>query len=96
MSCVENQFAHEVGAYLDYGFDYATLGWLETGETIVDSVWTVSDDTATLTDEQNLDGVTSVFVSGCVHNKVYYLKNTVTTNSVPPRTDIHTIILTCQ
>jgi len=78
---------------LDYGFDWATNGWLASGETITLSEWVV-DTGLTKSDERNVSGVTSVMVAGGELNKVYKLTNTITTSD--SRKDSRTIKLTCK
>mgnify|MGYP001571482281 CR=1 FL=1 len=53
---------------LDYGFDYSD--YLEDGETIVDSFWEVSP-SVTLSNEQNLEGICSVFVEVTTSGTLY-------------------------
>ena len=95
MARVTNEFDHAPGASLDYGFDFAVDGWLDTGETISSSTWTVTAG-VTLTNDQIVAGVTSVFVSGGTSGATYYLINTIITDSVPPRTDSRQIVLSCR
>ena len=90
---MNNEFEHSPGASLDYGFDYSK--WLVDGETIVNSVW-ADVDGITLSNSQVVAGKTSVFVTGGVANTVYYLANTITTSTVPPRIDTLTLVISCK
>lgn len=85
------EIIHAPGAILDYAFNW--VEWLQQGETISTSTWVISP-SLTLTSQQNVNGVTSVFVNGGVVNKIYYLTNTITTSV--GRTDSRTIVLSCQ
>lgn len=85
------EFEHAPLAILDYGLDWSS--WLVSGETITNSTWTV-DTGLTKSLEQNLAGVTSLFVSGGVVGKVYKLTNTITTSTT--RSDSRTIRLSCR
>lgn len=85
------EIIHAPGAILDYAFNW--VEWLQQGETISTSTWDISP-SLTLTSQQNVDGITSVFVNGGVINKIYYLTNTIATSV--GRTDSRTIILSCQ
>lgn len=95
-----NTYEFEIaeGATLDFGLNWRAdrNPWLEVGENIVSSVWTTSDTDITLTDPQNASGITSVFVSGALAGNCYQIVNTITTNHVPPRTDVRTIILSAK
>jgi len=90
---MNNEFEHSPGASLDYGFDYSK--WLATGETIVDSVW-ADVGGLTLSNGQIEGGKTSVFATGGVANTIYYLANTITTSTVPPRITTLTLVLSCK
>ena len=57
-----NEFVHAPLAKLDYGFDWSL--WLDTGETVTTSSWTVSG--LTSSDASNTGTVTAVFVEGGV------------------------------
>jgi hypothetical protein len=91
MSVVE--FIHSPNANLDYGFNWLSCGWLESGETITTSVWTATIGIA-ISNEQNTGSVTSAFFSGGVVNSVYKLTNTITTSK--NRTDSRQITLVCS
>lgn len=90
---VEKEFAHTPLAKLDYGFDWASNGWLASGETITLSEWVV-DAGLTKSDERNSAGITSVMIEGGELNKVYKLTNTITTSD--SRKDSRTIKLICK
>ena len=76
---------------LDYGFDYSS--WLEAGETITTSLWEVSP-SVTLSNEQNLEGICSVFVEVTTSGTLYKLTNTITTSD--NRVDSRSIVLSCK
>jgi hypothetical protein len=90
-SKVEKEFEHAPLAKLDYGFDW-TL-WLENTETISASSWEVPVDLIK-SNEQNLAGVTSVFVEGGIVSKRYEIINSITTSV--GRKDSRTITLFCK
>lgn len=87
------EFLHAHGADLDYGFNWRANGYLEQGEIVTGSTWTISP-TGTLTREQVINAETSsVFVAGLRLNTDYQLTNTITTSE--GRTDSRTIQLSC-
>lgn len=88
---IDKEYEHAPASKLDYGFDWNL--WLAVGETIVTSVWLV-DAGLTQSSEDNVSGVTSVFVAGGVAGTSYKLKNTITTSS--GRIDSRTIRLSCK
>lgn len=88
---IDKEYEHAPTSKLDYGFDWNL--WLAVGETIVTSVWLV-DTGLTQSSEDNISGVTSVFVAGGVAGTSYKLKNTITTSS--GRIDSRTIRLSCK
>ncbi len=90
-SKVEKEFEHAPLAKLDYGFDW-TL-WLDSAETITSSSWEAPVDLIK-SNEQNLAGVTSLFVEGGVVNTRYEIINSITTSS--GRKDSRTITLFCK
>ena len=91
----QTQYDHAPGADLDYGFDWKTNGWLEVGETITASNWSVQPAGITLTRPQIVQGtVTSVFAGGGVSGRRYVLTNTVTTSA--GRTDSRTVNIDCK
>lgn len=98
MTCTtqaQAEFDHAPGADLDYGFDWRENKWLETGETVTNSVWTVQPAGVTLTRQQIVqDAVTSVFAAGGTNGRQYVLTNTITTSK--GRTDSRTIRLNCR
>jgi len=85
------EISHAPEAILDYAFNWTE--WLQQGETISTSTWVISP-TLVLNNQQNVSGLTSVFVNGGDLNKVYYLTNTITTST--GRSDSRTIVLSCQ
>ncbi len=90
----EVSFEHSVGGNLDYSFDWLSRGWLAAGETISTSVWAITGSSdAVLSNDQNIAGVTSVFVKLSTAHNVYRLINTITTSA--GRIDSRTIVLSC-
>lgn len=91
----QTQFDHAPGADLDYGFDWAENGYLEEGETVTNSAWSVQPAGITLTRQQIAqDVITSVFAAGGVQGRRYVLTNTITTSA--GRIDSRTITLNCK
>ena len=88
---IDKEYEHAPTSKLDYGFDWNL--WLAVGETIITSVWLV-DSGLTQSNEDNVSGVTSVFVAGGVAGTSYKLKNTITTSN--RRIDSRTIRLSCK
>jgi hypothetical protein len=89
---MDKEFEHSVGAKLDYGFNWQIEGWLEAGETIVNSVWDVGN--LTVSSPQNSGTITSVFVEGGVDKVRYKLTNSIITSV--GRKDSRTIVLFCK
>lgn len=82
------------GADLDYGFDWAARGWLEPGETIVESSW-VASPVVTLSRQQVLaDIVTSTYAKIDRAGYTGTLTNTITTSE--GRIDSRIIKLVCR
>ena len=73
------EYSHSPASNLDYGFDWASGGWLASGETITASVWILDIDLSK-SNEQVVGGITSAFISGGVVGKVYTITNTITTS----------------
>lgn len=77
-------------AILDYGEDWLALGWLATGETIIDYAVTVQ---AGLTKEADISTpngaatVITVWLSGGEIGVAYLVSIAITTSSTPPRHD---------
>ena len=92
MSKYTNEYEHSVGASLDYSFNWNQ--WLEAGEVIVSSTW-VGEAGITLSNNQNVAGITSTFVSGGSAGELYKIVNTIVT-SVEGRSDSRTITLSCK
>ncbi len=87
------EFLHAPGADLDYGFNWRTNGYLESGEAVTISTWAISP-AGTLTREQIINAeISSVFVAGLRLNTDYQLTNTITTSE--GRTDSRSIQLSC-
>lgn len=67
-------------ANLNYGFDWGTRGWLNTGETITEAAWTVPAG-LTLEGSAILEGTKTVCrISGGVHGTDYEISCHVTTS----------------
>lgn len=63
---------------LDYKMDWITAPWLETGDTIATSTWTVPMGINQVSAD-NTDTTATIIVSGGTANNTYDLVNTVTT-----------------
>lgn len=75
-------------AVLDYGFDWS--GWLQDGETISDSEWSVDGTGLTIESDTNDDTSTTVWLSGgTVRSYPYTVTNRITTSA--GRTDDRSI-----
>lgn len=85
--------AKDPDAVLDYSFDWATEGWLAEGESI--STYSISVDGVTLDSHSRSGGVVTAWVSGgtAQPGEVASITCSVTTNSVPARTDNRTVYL---
>lgn len=89
------QYDHAPGAELDYGFDWATNGWLEEGDKIATSTWSVQPAGITLSRHQIVqDAITSVFAAGGINARQYVLTNTIST--IGGRSDSRSIRLNCK
>lgn len=64
-------------AKLDYGWDWSD--WLDTGDTITASTWTITPTGPTLTDSTHDTTTTTVWVAGAVLGVDYTLTNHITT-----------------
>lgn len=95
MAVANFEYEHAPLSNLDYGFDWKQ--WLSLGETVTSSVWTV-DAGLTKSSEQNIDGVTSVFIAGGEIGKMYKVTNKITTTAAGgnTRTDSRTLKLMCK
>jgi TRAP-type uncharacterized transport system substrate-binding protein len=87
------QIAKDPSAKLDYAVDWSS--WLEAGETISDSEWTVEEG---LTEEvspapSEADGITTIWLSGGTAGVYYTVTNTITTSV--GRIDERSIIIRC-
>ncbi len=65
-------------AILDYGFDWSN--WLDVGETIVESTWTVSDGLTKISDTHT-ETVTKVWISGGTIGNDYTIVNHIITSN---------------
>ena len=66
------------GAKLDYSVSW--VDWLESGETISNSAWTVPDGLTKVSDTDS-GGVATVWLSGGVLGTLYTVTNTITTST---------------
>lgn len=83
-------FQKDPGATLDYSVDWSEF--LETGETITASTWTVPSGLTTVT-TSNTDTKATVWLSGGTLGQSYELVNRITTDNVPNRIDERTIVI---
>lgn len=83
-------FQKDPGATLDYSVDWSEF--LETGENIVASTWTVPAGLTTVTTSY-ISTKTTVWLSGGTLGQSYELVNRVTTNNNPARIDERTIVI---
>ena len=76
---VKPTFIKDPEAELDYGFDFAALGWLSSGETITAVTWTVP---AGLTEgtKENDGEIIKVWLSGGTAGSTYEVEVKVTTS----------------
>jgi hypothetical protein len=73
-------FLKDPSSVLDYGVDWATRGWLATGETIIDSDWIVP--TGLTKESETLSGgLAIVWLSGGVADRGYSVTNQITTSA---------------
>lgn len=89
------EYEHAPMSNLDYGFDWKS--WLAPGETIVTSTWTLEAG-LTGTNEQNIGGITSIFIFGGVAGSMYKATNKIVTSALGgvTRTDSRTLKLICK
>lgn len=67
-------------AILDYGFDWEELNWLEAGESIVTSTWSVPSGITKESDTHN-DTTTTIWLSGGTANNDYIVVNHIVTSA---------------
>lgn len=80
MTTTAQSFRKDPDAVLDYGFDWGTDDWLESGETIVDSVWVV--ESGITKDSDSLSSLlTKIWLSGGTAGEQYRINNKVTTSA---------------
>ncbi len=84
-------FRKDPNAVLDFGFDWSE--WLDTGETISSSAWTVPSG-ITEDSTSNTTTTTTIWLSGGTAGEPYDLVNRVTTSS--GRTDDRTMTVICE
>jgi len=77
-------------ASLDYTVSWTN--WLSGSEVIAESNWELPDD-LTLEDEESTDSTATAYISGGQGGASYTVKNTITTDSTPPKTDARSFTL---
>lgn len=78
------------GAVLDYSVNWAG-GYLQSGETLSSSVWTIFPADMTQASASNTTQIATITVSGGVVGRLYQLSNRITTNQ--GRTDERSVIV---
>jgi hypothetical protein len=73
-------FPKAASAKLDFGFDFLTLGWLATGETITASTWTIPTGITKVSDAFS-STATVVWISGGTLGASYQITNHITTSA---------------
>ena len=81
-------YVKDPGAVLDYSINWAA-GYLQSGETLASSVWTVFPGDMTQNSAGSAAGVASITVSGGAPGQIYQLTNRITTSQ--ERTDERSI-----
>lgn len=81
-------YVKDPGAVLDYAINWAG-GYLQSGETLASSVWTIFPGDMTQNSAGSAAGVASITVSGGVAGQIYQLTNRITTSQ--GRTDERSI-----
>jgi len=81
-------YVKDPGAVLDYSIDWGA-GYLQSGETLSSSIWTIFPADMTQNSASNAAGVTSITVSGGAVGQIYQLTNRITTSQ--GRTDERSI-----
>ena len=80
-------FLKDPSAVLDYGFDWAELGWLAVGETITVSTWAITEQSGEspvllVKDSDTHDTTTTtVWLSAGTSGKTYTVTNHITTSA---------------
>ena len=72
-------YIHDPDAVLDYGFDWTTDDWLDDGETIATSTWTVPTG-ITKVDQSNTGTITAIWISGGTDGQFYRVINHIVTS----------------
>ena len=83
-------FTKDPAATLDYSVDWTEF--LETGEIIADSEWTVPTGLTLVTDSHT-DTKGIIWLSGGTLGKSYEVVNRITTDNTPARIDERTIVI---
>ena len=81
-------YLKDPGAVLDYSINWGA-GYLQGGETLSSSIWTISPNDMTQNSASNTTTIASVTVTGGVGGQLYQLTNRVTTSQ--GRTDERSI-----
>lgn len=81
-------YVKDPGAVLDYSINWAG-GYLQGGETLASSIWTIFPADMTQSSAANTTSVASITVSGGAAEQIYQLTNRITTSQ--GRTDERSI-----
>jgi len=87
-------FIQDPDAKIDYPIDWTD--YLETGETIASSAWSIEPTGPTIDNDSESDGVTVVYVSGLERGKRYRLSNQITTSNTPARTPERSVVIRAE
>ncbi len=82
-------YTKDPSAVLDYGIDWSD--WLESGESIATSTWTVTPSGLTVDSETEDADSTLIWLSGGTAGVSYDVTNKIVTDNATPRTDERTI-----
>lgn len=88
---------HSPGANLDYAFDWSD--WLETGETVATSEWTVPTGVTKTREAKNAENSkTSVYleIAGTSEGQEFIVKNQIVTSAPFSRKEIRSLKLLCR
>lgn len=81
-------YVKDPGAVLDYAINWAA-GYLQSGETLSSSIWTIAPNDMTQNSATSAAGITGITVSGGAAGQIYQLTNRITTSQ--GRTDERSI-----
>lgn len=77
---MDNSFIKDPDANKDYGFDWIAENWLNDGETITASAWTITPSGLTKGTEESSNSITKVWLSGGTVGVTYAVTNKITTS----------------